>query len=165
MSEKTVAALVAEMDRTRRRLYASLRSADARVLAKRTASGKWSIVENVRHLVFAEQVHLGQFLPDELAWNPMRMPKRGRAFAVKGGEVVLRYRERQLVPEHAGAQREEDIEEVLRAWDLVHGPIRKALKARGDDADARYRLERHLGHLLRHVEVIERQLARASRDS
>jgi hypothetical protein len=169
MGERSVAALVAEVDGARRRLYALLRSADARALSKRTASGKWSVVENVRHLVFAEQVHLGKFLPDGLAWNPMRLPKRGKTFSVKGDEVVLQYRERQLVPEYASAEPTEALEEVLRAWDLVHQPIRKALKAKGEDAaaaaDAQYALGRHLGHLLRHVEVIEKQLARASRDS
>jgi hypothetical protein len=167
MSEQSVAALVSQVDGARRRLYALLRSADGRVLSKRPASGNWSIIENVRHLVFAEQIHLGKFLPDGLAWNPMRMPKGGKAFTVKGGEVVLRYRERQLVPEYAGAGANDDLEEALRAWDLVHQPIRKALKAKGEGAataaDAQYRLERHLGHLVRHVEVIEKQLARADK--
>lgn len=168
MSEGSVARLVAEVDRARRRLYALLRSTDARALSKRPASGNWSIIENVRHLVFAEQVHLAQFLPEGLAWNPMRMPKGGKALTAKGGTVVVRYRERQLVPEYAGTDPKDGLEAVLRSWDSIHLPIRKALKSRGEGAataaDAQYRLERHLGHLVRHVEVIEKQLARASKD-
>jgi uncharacterized damage-inducible protein DinB len=163
MSEQNAATLASEVERARRRLYALLRSKDARVLSKRPASGEWSIVENVRHLIFAEQVHLGKFLPDAFAWSPGSLTQRGKAFTVKGGLVVFRRHERQLVAEYVGTEPKEDVEEVFRAWDLIHQPIRKAVKAKG--GDAQYALERHLQHLLRHVEVIEKQLARASKDS
>ena len=164
MSEQNVATLVSEVDRARRRLYALLRSKDARVLSKRPASGGWSIVENVRHLIFSEQVHLGEFLPDGFAWSPMGLTQRtGKTFTVKGGVVVVRRHERQLVAEYVGTEPREDLEEVFRAWDLIHQPIRKAVKVKG--GDAQQALERHLKHLLRHVEVIEKQLARASKDS
>jgi hypothetical protein len=162
MSEQDVATLVAEVDRARRRLYALLRSKDARVLATRPAPGKWSIVENVRHLVFGEQLHLGKFLPDGSAWSRMSRTQGGKTFTVKGGVVAVRIHERQLVAEYAGTDRRTELEEVLRAWDLIHQPIRKALKAK--DVDARYALERHLTHLLRHVEVIEKLLVRVSTD-
>jgi hypothetical protein len=163
MSEQNVATLVSEVDRARRRLYALLRSKDARVLSKRPASGNWSIIENVRHLIFAEQVHLGKFLPEGSAWSPVGLTRRGKALTVKGSVVVFRRDGRQLVAEYLGKEPKEDLEKVLRAWDLIHQPIRKAVKA--TDADAQYALERHLGHLLRHVEVIEKQLARASKGS
>ena len=160
MSEQSVAALVAEVDRVRRRLYALLRAQDERVLSKRPPSGKWSIIENVRHLIFAEQAHLGPFLPDGSTW---RLSQRERAFAVDDGVVVLRVRERQLVPEYSGAQPKGELEGALRAWDVIHRPIRKAVKVQGEDA--LHALERHLKHLLRHVEVIEKELARVSKDS
>ena len=159
VSEQDVVRLVAEVGRARRRLYALLRSTDARLLSKRPPSGNWSVIENVRHLIVAEQVHLGQFLPDGSAWNPMRLTRRGKAFRVKGGVVVIRRDGRQLAAEYAGAGPKTELEKVLRAWDVIHQPIRKAVKAKG--ADPQYALERHLGHLLRHVEVIEKQLARA----
>lgn len=158
MSEQDVAALISDVDRARRRLYALLRSCDARVLSERPAGGKWSVIENVRHLLFAEQAHLGRFLPDGSAW---RLTQRGTAFTVKGGVVVLRSHERQLVAEYDGAAPTEDLEQVLRAWDLIHRPIRKAVKATG--GDAQYELERNLKHLRRHVEVIEKLMARASK--
>ena len=87
----------------------------------------------------------------------------GKTFNVKGGVVVLRRHERQLVAEYVGREPKEDLEEVFRGWDVIHQPIRKAIKARG--VDAQRALERHLKHLLRHVEVIEKQLARASMDA
>jgi uncharacterized damage-inducible protein DinB len=159
VSEQDVAGLLSEVERARRLVYALLRSADARVLSTRPASGKWSVIENVRHLLFAEQAHLGRFLPDGSAW---RLTQRGKAFAVKGGVVVFRSHERQLLAEYDGAAPTEDLEEVLRTWDLIHRPIRRAVKATG--ADAQYELERNLKHLRRHVEVIEKLGARASKD-
>jgi DinB superfamily len=137
-----------------------LRSADARVLSERPVSGKWSIIENVRHLLFAEQLHLGRFLPDGAAW---RLTQRGKAFVIKGGVVVFRRDGHQMLAEFDGAAPTEDLEEVLRAWDLIHRPIRKAVKATG--GDAHYELERNLKHLRRHVWVIERLVARAGKDS
>lgn len=131
MSEQNVATLVSGVDRARRRLYALLRSKDALVLSKRPASGEWSIVENVRHLIFAEQVHLGKFLPDGFAWSPVSLTQRtGKTFTVKGGVVVFRRHERQLVAEYVGPEPKEDLAEVFQAWDLIHQPIRKAVRRR-----------------------------------
>ena len=164
MSQQTATRLLSDVDRTRRRLYALLRSTDARLLARRPASGDWSIIENVRHLVFAEQVHLGEFLPDGLAWSPMRMsPRAERRFAAQGGVVVVRREGRQLSAAYDGTERRDDLEDALLAWDLIHQPIRKAVKAEGEAAA--YKLERHLKHLVRHVEVIEKLVARARRSS
>ena len=163
MSEQNVATLVSEVNRARRRLYALLRSKDARELSKRPASGEWSVVENVRHLIFAEQAHLGKFLPDGLAWSPMSATRTGKTFTVKGGVVVFRCRERQLVAEYVCTEPKEDLEKVLRSWELIHQPIRQAVRAKGEAAQ--YALERHLPHLLRHIEVIEKLLARASKDA
>ena len=62
---------------------------------------------------------------------------------------------------HVEAEPKDEVEAVFRSWDLIHQPIRKAVKTKG--ADAQYALERHPGHFLRHVEVIEKHLARAER--
>jgi hypothetical protein len=160
MSEDDGLALISTLDRTRRQLFALLRRQDARVLAKRPPSGDWSIIENVGHLVFAEQAHLGKFLPDGTAWGPMDLRPRGKPFAVKGGTVVIRREGRQLVADFEGAQPPSDLERALQSWDVIHRPIRAALKA--DPARAADALERHLGHLQRHVEAIEKLLRRAS---
>jgi DinB superfamily len=157
MTQKDVPKLVSEGDRTRRRLYALLRSKDERALWKRPPSGDWSVAEVVRHLVFAEQKHLGDFLPDGLAWNPMKLRQRSKTVAVKGGTVAFRLQERQLIADF-GAKPKQDLEEVLRAWDIIHDPIRKALRA-NHTAAIQHELERHLGHLQAHVAAIEQQLA------
>lgn len=143
MSEPDVAALASELDRTRKRLHARLRSKDARTLAARPASGEWSIIENVRHLLFAEQAHLGRFLPDGFAWSPLGLTQRtGKAFA------------------DIGTRPSEDVDEVLRAWAAIHRPIARALK--DGDATMQHALERHLQHLVRHVDTIERLLPNAT---
>lgn len=132
------------------------------MLSKRPASGDWSVVENVRHLVFAEQAHLGEFLRDGTTWNPVRLSELGKAFAVKGGVIVIRRDGRQLVPECVGVESEGDLQDAFRAWDLIHRPIRRALQAAGEDAE--YAMERHLQHLNRHVGTIEKLVAGASKD-
>jgi len=139
MSQSDVVRLASEVDRARKRLHALLRSKDARALARRPAAGEWSIMENVRHLLFAEQAHLGKFLPDGFEWSRVGLTQRtGKAFADVGTDPT------------------EDVEEVFRSWDAIHRPIGKALR-KGDEA-MQYALERHLKHLVHHITVIEKLL-------
>jgi uncharacterized damage-inducible protein DinB len=146
MSQGEVAALAAEVDRARRRLYALVRSEDVRSLTRRPASGAWSVLENVRHLVFAEQAHLGKFAPDGAAWSSVGLTERaGKALRAGTAFTV------------AGMTPQEDLEEVLRTWDAIHRPIRKALKTNYEAVH--YALERHLKHLLRHIAVIKKLIA------
>lgn len=103
--------LVRKIDRTRSGLAKLLRSQDTRTLTKRPPSGEWSIIENVRHLLFAEQLHLGKFLPDRIEWDRVGMSGRtGKQYA------------------DVGKNPSEDLEEVLKAWNAVHRPIRNAVK-------------------------------------
>lgn len=161
MGERDAPAVIRDVDRARRRLLALLRSQDPRVLSKRPPSGDWSIIENVRHLVFAEQAHLGRFLPGGSAWGPMDLRARGKTFTLKGGTVVIRRDGRQLVADFDGAQPANDVDRAFASWEVIHKPIRAALKSNAPDL--RPVLERHLAHLQRHVEAIEKQLARAKR--
>ncbi len=140
MSELNPVDLVAEIDRKRAWLRRLLRSHDANVLAKRPASGNWSIVENVRHLLFEEQLHLGNFLPDGFEWSPLGMTQfTARKFADVGKNPAW------------------DVDQVFQEWDDVHKPIRKALKSadREDVERALWRNHRHLGI---HIRVIEKLL-------
>ena len=124
------------IDEARSGLTALLRSKDAQALAKRPPSGEWSIIENVRHLLFAEQLHLGKFLPDGFEWSRLGLSGRtGRAYAEIGTDPT------------------EDLEEVLQAWDAVHSPIRKAVK--GGDEEVQKGLGRNLKHLVRHIDTIK----------
>ena len=127
--------LLRRIDRARSGLAVLLRSQDAKVLAKRPASGEWTIIENVRHLLFAEQLHLGKFLPDGFEWSRLGMSGRtGRAYAEVGKDPT------------------EDLDEVLQEWGAVHRPIRKAVK--GGDEEVQQGLGRNLKHLVRHIDII-----------
>ncbi len=123
------------IDRARSGLAALLRSQDAQALAKRPPSGDWSIIENVRHLLFAEQLHLGKFLPDGFEWSRVGMSGRtGRAYAEVGTDPT------------------EDLEEVLQEWGAVHRPIRKAVM--GGDAEVQKVIAGNLKHLVHHIDII-----------
>lgn len=130
------AKLLRSIDKKRSGLAALLRSQDANALAKRPPSGEWSIIENVRHLLFAEQLHLGKFLPDGFEWSRLGMSGRtGRAYAEVGTDPT------------------EDLEEVLQEWHAVHRPIRKAVK--GGDEEVQKVLARNLKHLVHHIDIIK----------
>ena len=142
MIEPEVDQLVREIDRERARLKRLLRGQPASALTARPRSGDWSILENVRHLLFAEQLHLGKLLSRRVEWSPLGLTSfTGREFAEVGTVSVT------------------DIAAVFAAWDEVHRPIRRAVRT--TDGDVQQALERNLRHLTRHITVIER-LLRAS---
>ncbi len=143
MAAGNVADLVREIDRERARLRRLLRSQSSTTLAKRPPFGDWSIVENVRHLLFAEQLHLGGFLPDGFAWSPLGLTDRtGRAYA------------------SVGTRPTKNVEQVFEAWDEVHRSVRRAV--RSADGDVGTALERNLYHLTIHVKAIETLLSKAT---
>ena len=132
--------VVADIDQARAGLFRLLRSKDAGALAQRPPSNEWSVLENVRHLLFAEQLHLGTFLPDGFDWSRLGLTQR-----------------RASKYEEVGKDPSEDLEEVLQAWDAVHQPIREAVK--GGDAQVQNVLTRHLRHLVYHINIIESLLS------
>lgn len=134
------ATLLADIDRARERLKRMLRGRDATALATRPANGDWSVVENVRHLLFAEQLHLGPLMPGKIAWSPAGLAySNAKRFA------------------GIGTNAPDDVAVAMRAWDDVHRPIRRALRERAG-ADVRKALARNLRHLNAHIAVIERLL-------
>ena len=103
---------ISDIDRERSRLRRLLRSADPKVLNRRPPNGDWSIVENVRHLLWAEQRHLGRFLPGRVEWSRMGMTAfKGREFA------------------DVGTKPTNDVGKVFTEWDEIHKAIRKAAKS------------------------------------
>jgi hypothetical protein len=117
-----------------------LRSKDANGLNKRPPGGDWSIVENVRHLLWAEQRHLGMFLTDKIVWNPVGITAfRGREFA------------------DVGTKPTKDIEVVFAEWDKVHRETRKALRSSGG-GDVAKALSGNHRHLQYHIASIEELL-------
>jgi hypothetical protein len=129
-----------DVDRDRARLRRLLRSADTKLLNRRPPNGDWSILENVRHLLFAEQLHLGGFLSDGFEWSRLGMTgMTAKKFATVGRRAT------------------KDLGEVLAEWDAIHRPIRAAVKlAEGPDVERA--LWRNHRHLRIHIEVIERLL-------
>ena len=126
------------IDEARRALYERLRAAPPEVLTTRPASGDWSVIENVRHLLYAERRHFGRLLPKGFAWDPIGLPTGG-------------------VPRRTGAgtASTDDLEEVLAAWDQVHGAIRLDAVEREQAIRA---VERNLLHLRIHMRYIGRTL-------
>ena|ERR1700694_5794613 len=143
MSQQDIAKLVSEIDRAKRRLRALLRSQDRRLLTKRPPSGDWSVIENLRHLLFAEQLHLGKFLPEGFEWSRVAFSGRtGKAYAQVGTEPT------------------DDLEKIFQEWDRIHRPIRKLVKA-SRDPDVQKQLAGNLMHLNHHIATIEKLLSKS----
>ena len=109
--------------------------------ALRPPSGKWSVIENLQHLVFAEQAHFRRYLENPPPWNPYALPPTG---------MQSQQRLRGL------GQSPRDASEVLGAWAEIHQSTRTL--AHLDTPQFLNRLERHVKHLNTHVKVIERLL-------
>lgn len=137
---------IADIDRERARPRRLLRSKAPQLLNRRSPNGDWSIAENVRHLLFAEQLHLGGFLSAGFEWSRL-----GRL-----GTTGMRAKKFANV----GTKATKDVDEVFAEWDAVHRRIRFALKsASGAGVEkALWRNHRHLGI---HIDVIERLLRNA----
>ena len=140
MTTRNMAALITDWDAARAELKALVRQHSAAAVAKRPPSGDWSALENVRHLLFAEQLHLGTLVQPEVKWSPLGWNDRTSKFP------------------GLGTQPTKDIELVLREWDRVHRSIRRAVQGAG--GNVAHRLERHVGHLRRHIVVVRRVLRR-----
>ena len=123
------------IDEARRSLYERLRAVPPATLTERPASGDWSVLENIRHLLYAERRHFGRLLPKGFAWSPIGLPTGG-------------------VPRRTGAGTgsTDDLEEVLVAWDEVHAAIRLDAVEREQAVRA---VERNLHHLRIHVRYID----------
>jgi len=132
--------LLRQIDAARSGLFRLLRSKDPRALAKRPRSGEWSAIENVRHLLFAEQLHLGKFMKD-FQWSPVGFTNRtGRAYVDVGKKPT------------------NDPEVVIKEWNAVHAQTRKAVKG-GVDGEFRKQLAGNLMHLEAHIATIKTLLS------
>ncbi len=130
-----------QIEEERAALYALVRAA-ASPLAARPASGEWSVIENLRHLLYAEERHLLRRLKPRFTWTAIGLPTRG---------IVKR--------SGAGSASSEDLEEVLAAWDATHQRALAAIR----DAPAGFvpegLAEGNLRHLRAHARTIRRLLA------
>jgi hypothetical protein len=141
--DDTAGSLVAQIDAERGRIRSLVAGLDEQALSARPADGKWSVVENVRHLLFAEQHHLGRIVPGGRTWSTVGLPPKEMAHQ----------KQLQLV----GSTATTDIGDVLAAWEAIHGPAQEL--ASQDTDVVRKALRRNLVHLRAHTKVIERLLA------
>lgn len=141
--------LFTELEAGRERLRQLVAGRDNAALAARPPSGAWSVVENLRHLLFAEQAHLGQNLPTRVTFSALSLPPPGMMGSKRVGL--------------AGTRASEDATEVMAAWDAAHAEIKAHAPANDAKFDAR--LEKHLKHLRLHIGIIERLLRQADKRS
>ncbi len=139
--------VIEDIDEARMSLSELLRSSDAAVLSQRPPSGEWSPIENVRHLLFAEQLHLGRFLPDGFTWSSLGLRPHFLANEEAFSQV--------------GSEPPASIEALLAAWDTVHAPMREAVS--GGTEEMQKALEGNLGHTVFHVRIIETLLGESRR--
>jgi len=132
---------MAVMEAEHRRLRALLAGKDAGTFAERP-NGKWSVIENLRHLLFTEQA-LGRFTPGGVSWSPLGYPPPG----------LWKHRRFSAFQFEANPT----VEEVLAEWDTASAAIRASLTR--DDAEIRLALGKNVRHLRGHI----RQIASASR--
>lgn len=130
-----------EIEDARDSLYSLLRSVPRGRLTPRPDSGEWSVLENVRHLLYAEEKHLLLKLAPRSTWTPIGLPTKG--IVRRGG---------------AGSEFTDDLDEVLAAWDATHERVRAALHAASPDGKTERALDRNLGHLRAHIRTIRRLL-------
>jgi hypothetical protein len=132
-------ALFGSIDETRTALVDLVRSAGRDAVITRPPTGEWSVLENVRHLLFAEQLHLGGLLPERPAWSRV-------------GLTPDFFADREAFRD-VGTQPSTDVEEVLKEWDRVHASMVGVPNSAADKA--RESLEGNLSHLKFHAALIE----------
>jgi len=140
-------ATLAAIDAQRSQLRDLLLSTDTSAVAQRTSSGEWSPVENVRHLLFAEQLHFSQLLPEKQEWNT-----QGLAPHFLANEPPFKT---------VGTEPTTDLAEVLRAWDAIHASVATLASSSSDETLAQA-LDRNLEHLQFHVAIIKSLLGGAT---
>jgi hypothetical protein len=98
-------------------------------------------MENVRHLVFAEQHHFRVLLPRGFRWSSAGVPPPNRT-----GERRLN---------SVGSDPATTVDEVFDAWVKVHAVVRERCLETGDLVA---KLDRNLNHVMLHTRTIERLL-------
>ena len=127
-------------------LYALVRTSSA-TLAAQPSSGEWSVIQNLRHLLYAEERHLLRRLASGFTWTPLGLPTKG---------IVKR--------SGAGSQSSDDLDEVLAAWDATHERVLSALRDAPAGSLPDRLAEGNLRHLRAHIRTIGKLLAKPPRD-
>jgi hypothetical protein len=135
-------AALARTEAAQAELRDMLRGVELAALNQRPPSGVWSPMENVRHLLFAQQHHFGPHLPKGFRWTSAGVPPPNRTG------------ERRLSP--VGSAQDASIDEVFDAWAKINDVVRGLC----DDPDDNlvWRLEGNLSHVRLHIRAIENLL-------
>jgi hypothetical protein len=146
VNELAPAAVLAAMTDDAAQLRALLGRYEPAVLAKRPAGGAWSAVEHIRHLLFAEQGHLGRFVPGGLGLSPMGMLNRGL--------------QRQKIATIVGTNPTTDLAAVFDEWERVHAAACAGLDLSRPDLPRRLRAS--FRHQQTHGKLAVRAVRRVS---
>lgn len=111
---EAVHAVMARLEELRAAFRQRLRATDSGSLATRPSANEWSALENVRHMLFAEDLYLNRFiLQNDKPWNRLGLLPE-----------FLQHREGY---EDVGHESSDDLETVLAAWDAVHAEMQAFL--------------------------------------
>jgi len=106
-----VHAVIEHLDQVRGHFSEVLRAADVHSLVTRPSTDKWSALEHVRHLVFAEDLYLNRWiLRNTEPWNRLRLLPAFLAGDPNYADV--------------GSQPTDDLEAVLVAWEEINARVR-----------------------------------------
>ncbi|HEY7270355.1 MAG TPA: DinB family protein [Dehalococcoidia bacterium] len=143
MTQETTLAALDRTEQAIAQLRDTLRRVEPSRMHQRPPSGAWSPMENVRHLIFAEQHHFSPYLKG-FRWSSAGVPPPSRT----PGQTRLN---------PAGKDPQSTVDEVFDVWAKVHGVVRARCLEAPDG------LVRDLAGDLRHLEIhaaeIERLLA------
>lgn len=137
-----VLAALARIEAAQAALARTLRTVTPSRLRARPPSGEWSPLENVRHLIFAEQHHFKPYLPRGFRWSSVGVPPPNRT-----GERRLN---------SVGSDPAATVDDVFDAWTRVHEVVRAI--ALEDPGTLVRRLDGNLKHIMIHTDTIERLL-------
>jgi hypothetical protein len=104
MKQVSPAEALAAMTEHAGRLRTLLEGFDRAALSTRPPSGDWSAIENIRHVLYAEQHHLGRYVPGGLGLSPLGLPQ-GKYPAVTGTDPRT------------------DLKAVFNEWERVHAAV------------------------------------------
>lgn len=162
----SVKVMLDRLDELRAEFRDLLRSTEPKVLTSRPEPDRWSVIEILRHLVFAEDLYLNRWiLRNDQPWNPVGLLpsflQDDPAYAGVGGEPT------------------EDLEVVLTAWEEIHAQMREVsvsftpeeLRRDTSDTDFGQRtvggvlqgLAQHDLHHIREAEALIKELVGESR--
>jgi uncharacterized damage-inducible protein DinB len=106
--------VMARLEELRAAFRQRLRATDAGLLAARPDADEWSALENVRHMLFAEDLYLNRLiLQNDKPWNKLGLLP-DFLLSREGYEGV-------------GSESSGDLETVLAAWDAVHADMQAFL--------------------------------------